>query len=102
MTTLKLSRLAEIREQRLMSRAELARKAEISPLTILKIENGQRCRPETARKIIMGLGYNLEDNERLYKEIIGPNAYDPDTEEEIALREARLQSLKDKNAEKKS
>jgi DNA-binding XRE family transcriptional regulator len=100
MTTLKLSRLAEIREQRLMSRAELARKAEISPLTILKIENGQRCRPETARKIIMGLGYNLEDNQRLYEEIIGPNAYAPDTDEEIAEREERLKNLKNRSNKK--
>jgi DNA-binding XRE family transcriptional regulator len=79
MTTLKLTRLAEIREQRLMSRAELARKAEISPLTILKIEKGQRCRPETARKIIHGLGHSEEDNSILIHEIIGPNAYEKDS-----------------------
>jgi DNA-binding XRE family transcriptional regulator len=75
MTTLQLTHLAEIREQRLMSRAELARKAEISPLTILKIEKGQRCRPETARKIILGLGHSPEDQDRLFQEIIGPDAY---------------------------
>jgi transcriptional regulator with XRE-family HTH domain len=52
-----------------MSRAELARKADISPLTILKIENGQPCRPETARKIFIGLGYRPEDRDRLLNEL---------------------------------
>jgi DNA-binding XRE family transcriptional regulator len=79
-TTLKLNKLAEFREQRLMSRAELARKAEISPLTILKIENGQRCRPETARKIIVGLGYTMDDKDSLFQEIIGPNSAATDEE----------------------
>ncbi|MDR2460251.1 MAG: helix-turn-helix transcriptional regulator [Deltaproteobacteria bacterium] len=77
MTTLRLSKLTEIREDRLISRSELARKAEISTLTLLKIENGQRCRPETARKIIMGLGATIGDDDNLFKEIIGPNAFEP-------------------------
>jgi DNA-binding XRE family transcriptional regulator len=84
MTTLRLTRLAEIREQRLISRAELARKAEISPLTILKIEKGQRCRPETARKIILGLGSAAGDSDELFSQIIGPDAYEMAPDEEKA------------------
>jgi DNA-binding XRE family transcriptional regulator len=81
MTTLKLTRLAEIREKQLISRAELARKAEISPLTILKIEKGQRCRPETARKIIMAFGATTSESDELFKQIVGPEAYDLDPED---------------------
>jgi DNA-binding XRE family transcriptional regulator len=83
MTTLKLTRLTEIREQRLLSRAELARRAEISPLTVLKIEKGHRCRPETARKIISGLSNSAEDNTKLFKEIIGPDAYSEDPDDAV-------------------
>jgi hypothetical protein len=54
-----------------MSRAELARKAEISPLTILKIENGHPCRPETARKIILGLGFSMDNRDYLLTEVLG-------------------------------
>jgi DNA-binding XRE family transcriptional regulator len=72
MNTLCLHNLTEFREQRLMSRAELARKAEISPLTILKIEKGEKCRPETARKIILGLGYTLDDRDYILHDVLGP------------------------------
>jgi len=51
--------LKVIREQLLMSKAELARKAGVSPLTIDRIENGKSCRMETMRKIILALGYTL-------------------------------------------
>lgn len=49
------------REKLLMSKAELARNAGISPLTLDKIEKGMSCRIETKRKIIMAFGYNLSD-----------------------------------------
>jgi DNA-binding XRE family transcriptional regulator len=56
----------EIREQLLMSKAELARKAGVSPLTIDRIEKGMSCRMETKRKIILALGYNLEDKLKIF------------------------------------
>ena len=40
------------REERLMSRAELARKAGISPQTLDRVERGKTCRLETKRKIL--------------------------------------------------
>ena len=49
----------QIREELLMSKAELARKAGVSPLTIDRIERGNDCRMETKRKIILALGYDL-------------------------------------------
>ena len=56
----------EIREELLMSKAELARKAGVSPLTIDRIEKGKSCRMETKRKIILALGYNLSDKVKIF------------------------------------
>jgi DNA-binding XRE family transcriptional regulator len=58
----------KIREGLLMSKAELARKAGVSPLTIDRVERGKDCRMETKRKIILALGYNLSDKSRLFPE----------------------------------
>jgi len=49
-----------------MSKAELARKAGVSPLTIDRIEKGKNCRMETKRKIILALGYNLSEKNRVF------------------------------------
>ena len=56
----------EIREELLMSTAELARKAGVSPLTIDRIEKGKSCRMETKRKIILALGYHLTDKDKIF------------------------------------
>jgi DNA-binding XRE family transcriptional regulator len=53
--------LKEIRENLLISKAELARRADISPLTITRIERGKPCRMETKRKIVLALGLKLSD-----------------------------------------
>ena len=58
----------EIREELLMSKAELARKAGVSPLTIDRIEKGKDCRMETKRKIILALGYKLSEKNRIFLE----------------------------------
>jgi DNA-binding XRE family transcriptional regulator len=58
----------DIREELLMSKAELARKAGVSPLTIDRIEKGKSCRMETKRKIILALGYNLSDKHKIFLE----------------------------------
>jgi DNA-binding XRE family transcriptional regulator len=60
--------LKEIREDLLMSKAELARKAKVSYLTIDRIEKGMSCRMETKRKIILALGYDLSDKEKIFPE----------------------------------
>ncbi len=62
------NRVKEIRESLLMSKAELARKADVSPLTITRIERGYPCRMETMRKIILALGCKLSDKERVFPE----------------------------------
>jgi DNA-binding XRE family transcriptional regulator len=58
----------EIREELLMSKAELARKAGVSSLTIDRIEKGKSCRMETKRKIILALGYDLSDKSKVFTE----------------------------------
>ena len=62
------SSIKEIREELLVSKAELARKAGVSPLTIDRIEKGKNCRMETKRKIIEALGYDLSDKEKVFPE----------------------------------
>jgi DNA-binding XRE family transcriptional regulator len=57
-----------IREGLLMSKAELARKAGVSPLTIDRVERGKECRMETKRKIILALGYRLSDKKKIFPE----------------------------------
>lgn len=57
-----------IREGLLMSKAELARKAGVSPLTIDRVERGKDCRMETKRKIILALGYRLSDKKKIFPE----------------------------------
>jgi len=58
----------KIREENLMSKAELARKAGVSPLTIDRVEKGMNCRMETKRKIILALGYKLSDKDKIFPE----------------------------------
>jgi len=58
--------LKKIRESLMISRSELARKANISPITITRIENGMPCRMETQRKIILALGYKISDKNKVF------------------------------------
>jgi DNA-binding XRE family transcriptional regulator len=58
--------LKKIRESLMMSKAELARKANISPITIGRIENGMPCRLETKRKIILALGFKISDENKVF------------------------------------
>ena len=60
------NRVKKIRESLLMSKTELARKANVSPITIARIERGMPCRLETQRKIILALGFNLSDKKKIF------------------------------------
>ncbi len=60
--------LKKIRESMLMSKAELAKKANVSPITIDRIEKGLPCRMETKRKIILALNYKLSDKDKIFGE----------------------------------
>jgi DNA-binding XRE family transcriptional regulator len=58
--------LREIRESLMISKAELSRKANISPMTITRIEQGKKCRMETKRKVILALGYKISDKNKIF------------------------------------
>ena len=56
----------KLRENLLMSKAELARRAGVSPMTIDRIEKGNSYRIETKRKIIIALGYDISDKNKIF------------------------------------
>lgn len=55
-----------------MSKAELARKAGLSPLTIDRVESGKPCRMDTKRKIVLALGFAVDDREKVFPEEPAP------------------------------
>jgi DNA-binding XRE family transcriptional regulator len=58
----------KLREQKMMSKAELARLAGVSAVTIDRIERGEDCRMETKRKIILALGFSLSDKDKVFSD----------------------------------
>ncbi len=56
----------KLREQKMMSKAELARLAGVSAVTIDRIERGEDCRMETKRKIILALGFSLSEKDKVF------------------------------------
>ena len=58
----------KIRIERMMSKAELARRANLSVLTIDRVERGYGCRVDTKRKILEALGLSLADRVRVFGE----------------------------------
>ena len=60
--------LRHIRESLMISKSELAKKANLSPLTIARIEKGKPCRMETQRKILLALGMKFSDKNKIFNE----------------------------------
>ena len=54
------------RESLMMSKAELARRAGVSTLTIDRVESGRPCRLDTKRKILIALGMGVTDKDRVF------------------------------------
>jgi DNA-binding XRE family transcriptional regulator len=61
------------RESLMMSKAELARKAGLSSLTIDRVEAGRACRLDTKRKILLALGMKVSDKAQVF----GSSPVDP-------------------------
>ncbi len=57
----------KLRHERLLSKAELARKAGLSALTIDRVEAGMPCRMDTKRKIILALGMTVEEKDKVFE-----------------------------------
>jgi DNA-binding XRE family transcriptional regulator len=60
------NRVRELRENRLMTQAQLARKARVALRTIHSVEKGMNCRMDTKRKILLALGMRFEDKEYVF------------------------------------
>ncbi len=62
------------REALMMSKAELARKAGLSTLTIDRVEAGRPCRLDTKRKVLLALGLRVSDQDRVFGSVDGKAA----------------------------
>jgi DNA-binding XRE family transcriptional regulator len=58
--------LREIRESFLLGKTELARMANLSVDTLSRIEEGKPCRMETKRKILLALGLQISDKNKVF------------------------------------
>ena len=61
-----MNNVKKLRESLLMTKAELARNAGLSALTIDRIERGAVCRISTKRKIILAFGLKIEDRNKIF------------------------------------
>ena len=61
-----LNNVRKIREALMMSKAELARKAGLSTLTVDRVEAGKACRLDTKRKLLQALGLKVSDRESVF------------------------------------
>ncbi len=58
----------KLRIERMLSKAELARRANLSVLTIDRVEKGFGCRMNTKRKLLEALGLSLADRVMVFGE----------------------------------
>lgn len=73
MVTRKSNDVQRLRESQLMSKAELARRAGVSVLTIDRVERGNQCRVDTKRKIILALGMKLTERQKVFFDVRDEN-----------------------------
>ncbi len=65
-TSSKRNRVRELRENKLMTQAQLAKKARVALRTIHSVEKGMNCRMDTQRKILLALGLRFEDKRKVF------------------------------------
>ncbi len=65
---IKQNNVRKIRLERMMSKAELARRAGVSTLTIDRVERGFSCRMDTKRKILEALELKTTDRVSVFGE----------------------------------
>jgi DNA-binding XRE family transcriptional regulator len=61
-----INNVQRYRETLMMSKAELARKAGLSTLTIDRVEAGRPCRLDTKRKVLLALGLKVSDKDKVF------------------------------------
>lgn len=59
----------KLRQSAMMSKAELARRAGVSPLTIDRVEAGCPCRMDTKRKILEALGLKPSARQEVFPDV---------------------------------
>lgn len=69
------NQVQRFREDLMMSKAELARKAGLSTLTIDRVEAGRPCRLDTKRKILLALDLKVSDKDRVFRSIDGHSGF---------------------------
>src|SRR5262245_12448648 len=65
-TKVKNNVVRKLRMERMMSKAELARRAGVSTLTVDRVERGMSCRMDTKRKILEALGLKPTDRKMVF------------------------------------
>ena len=75
--TIQRNRVRELREHRLMTQAQLARKAKVALRTIHSVEKGMNCRMDTKRKILLALGKRFEEKDQVFPP--PQRSFDPDS-----------------------
>ena len=66
------NRVRELRENRLMTQAQLARKAKVALRTIHSVEKGMNCRMDTKRKILIALGKRFDEKDQVFPPLRRP------------------------------
>ncbi len=64
----KRNRVRELRENRLMTQAQLAKKARVALRTIHSVEKGMNCRMDTKRKILVALGIPFDQKSEVFQD----------------------------------
>ncbi len=73
------NRVRELRENRLMTQAQLAKKAKVALRTIHSVEKGMNCRMDTKRKILLAFGLRFEDKDQVFPPATPPSFPDRPT-----------------------
>lgn len=60
------NRVRELRQEKLMTQADLARRAKVALRTVHSVEKGMNCRLDTKRRIILALGFRFQDREYIF------------------------------------
>ncbi len=79
------NKLQRVREGLMMSKAELARKAGLSTLTIDRVESGRPCRLDTKRRILIALQLRVADQDRVFGEALASQPEQPAANSQSSL-----------------
>jgi transcriptional regulator with XRE-family HTH domain len=61
-----INNIRKIREEKLLSLPEIARRTGLSTPTVKRLEDGGSCRMETKRKILEALGIELDELQKVF------------------------------------